>query len=159
MTCDAHERARFLIDESRIAGIPAEDAQWLRDHVAECAECARHEETTARILGGLSAFSFVDAAPSGRNLVEKMVPLLQEKGFSVPSGQIVAGRPRIASWQCGLAAAAVVLVAAVPVYWNLRAARQEQADALLLEGIEARVSRTVPAAMEPLVVPHTGEPR
>jgi hypothetical protein len=45
------------------------------------------------------------------------------------------------------------------VYWNLRAARQEQADALLLEGIEARVSRTVPAAMEPLVVPHTGEPR
>ena len=159
MTCDAHERARFLIDESRIAGIPAEDAQWLRDHVAECAECARHQETTARILGGLSAFSFADAAPSGQCLAEKIVPLLQKKGLSVSSGQILAGRPRMVSWQWGLAAAAVLFVAAVPVYQNLRAAHQQRADALLLEGIEARVSRTVPAAMEPLAAPPTGELR
>jgi hypothetical protein len=138
MQSDAHARARFLIDEVRVGGISPEDARWLRGHVAECGPCAAFEETTARIVRGLEEFSFdVPVKQSGR--------------------QPAAGRGSAPLWWA-LAAAALVMLAAVPVYQNVRTARQERADALLLEGVESRVSRSVPRAMEPLAQPQ-GEVR
>jgi hypothetical protein len=53
-----------------------------------------------------------------------------------------------------LATAALALLVATPVYWNARqqrAAEQARADELLLERIDASLSRTVPASMEPLM--------
>ena len=53
-----------------------------------------------------------------------------------------------------LATAAVLLLIATPVYWNARqqrAAEQAQADELLLQRIDASLSRSVPASMEPLM--------
>jgi len=53
-----------------------------------------------------------------------------------------------------LATAAVLLLTAAPVYWNARqqrAAEQSKTDELLLERVNAGLSRTVPASMEPLM--------
>ncbi len=53
-----------------------------------------------------------------------------------------------------LAAAALSLLVATPVYWTARqqrAAEQAKADELLLERIDAGLSRSVPASMEPLM--------
>ena len=53
-----------------------------------------------------------------------------------------------------LATAAVLLLVATPVYWNARqqhAAEQAKSDELLLERIDASLSRSVPASMEPLM--------
>jgi hypothetical protein len=132
MGFDAHERARFLIDESRVAGISAEETAWLRGHVGECADCARHEESTARMLGALGEFSF------GRTEVKAKPP---ERRL----------QPRLAAPLWIAVAAGVMLIAAVPVYRSVRA----EADARLLERVEDHVSRTVPQALEPLM--NTGD--
>jgi hypothetical protein len=54
-----------------------------------------------------------------------------------------------------LVAAALLVLAAVPVYRNVqdrqRQAEIARADALLLEQVDAEVSRAVPRPMEPLV--------
>jgi len=53
-----------------------------------------------------------------------------------------------------LAAAALSLLVATPVYWNARqqrAAEQAKSDELLLQRIDASLSRSVPASMEPLM--------
>jgi len=53
-----------------------------------------------------------------------------------------------------LATAALSLLVATPVYWSARQQRladQAKADELLLERIDASLSRSVPASMEPLM--------
>jgi len=57
-----------------------------------------------------------------------------------------------------LATAAVLLLIATPMYWNARQQRaphtaedQAKADELLLERIDAGLSRSVPTSMEPLM--------
>lgn len=53
-----------------------------------------------------------------------------------------------------LATAAVALMLAAPVYWNARQQRsteQSKTDELLLERVNAGLSRTVPPSMEPLM--------
>jgi hypothetical protein len=65
-------------------------------------------------------------------------------------------RPNLPRWI--LATAALSMLVAAPVYWNARqqraiqtAAEQARADELLLERIDAGLSRSVPASMEPLM--------
>jgi hypothetical protein len=135
MQFDVHGRARFLIDEALAAEISADDRAWLRAHTEGCVECARYEETTARIVRALGSFAFDGAVPK----------------------RISSARPRRRSWRWALAAAALVVLAAAPVYQSVREARRDRADTLLLEGIGTRVSRRVPAAMEPLMAPAVGE--
>jgi hypothetical protein len=130
MSFDAHERARFLIDESRIAGIPAEDSGWLRTHLTGCEECARQEAITARMLGAMDQLDF---APP---------------------------RSRRTAWRWPLAAAAAaILLAAIPIYKSARDSRQAEADEQLLNRVGEHVSRAVPQALEPLVNPTTGDPQ
>jgi hypothetical protein len=57
-----------------------------------------------------------------------------------------------------LATAALALLVAAPVYWNARQQRapqpaedQAKSDELLLERIDASLSRSVPSSMEPLM--------
>jgi len=58
--------------------------------------------------------------------------------------------PRAARW--ALAAAALVLMIAAPVYRHRRqAAEAARADAILLDQVDAEVSQAVPRPMEPLV--------
>ena len=70
----------------------------------------------------------------------------------VPAVSRIYARQTLPRWI--LAAAAMSLVVATPVYWNVRqerAAEQARADELLLQHIEAGLSRSVPASMEPLM--------
>src|SRR5437016_10312308 len=126
MPSDMHERARFLIDESRVAGISPDETAWLRAHLAECAECAHQEEITARMLGAMSELSF------GRT-----------EDLSVPDRFVSSvQRPKAAAWRWPLAAAAAVLLTVVPLVKHSRDASRDQADALLLERVGDHVSRT-----------------
>lgn len=58
MQNDLHERARELIDLACVAGVSRDDESWLRSHTADCSECRKYAETTARVIRGLGSFSF-----------------------------------------------------------------------------------------------------
>jgi hypothetical protein len=142
MQCDPHQRARYLIDEASIAGITRDDDLWLRSHSAECAECANYAETTLRIVRGLNALSFeIDPGMSAR--VQDALAAYAQRRYSAPP------------WRWGLIAAALLIAVAAPVYKNMtdrrRDAEIDRADTLLLQRVNARVSQTLPAAMEPLM--------
>ena len=71
---------------------------------------------------------------------------------SVPPISYLPVRQTLPRWI--LATAALALLIATPVYWNARqqrAADQAKSDELLLERIDASLSRSVPASMEPLM--------
>jgi len=70
----------------------------------------------------------------------------------VPAVSYSRARHALPRWI--LATAALALLVATPVYWNARqqrAAEQAKSDELLLERIDAGLSRSVPASMEPLM--------
>jgi hypothetical protein len=58
MPADLHSRARFLIDQSLVGEISQSDDRWLRDHLAECAECERFRNLSHSILRSLGDLSF-----------------------------------------------------------------------------------------------------
>jgi len=143
MPSDPHQKARFLIDESLIAGIARDDERWLRRHTGECRDCARYEELTSRIVGELNSLAFeIDSGMSAR--VQHAIARHALRRNSAPH------------WRWGLAAAAL-LIAAAPIYKTMtdkrREAEIERADALLLERVDARLSQALPTAMEPLTAP------
>ena len=129
-----------------------EVSQWMigertpqqEQHVRQCPECgaelARMEAAVALFRGSVRHWS------DG------------QKGAEPPAiGSILAARlgSRIQPMRWALVAAALLLLAAVPIYRNVQV-RQRQAeiataDALLLEQVDAEVSRAVPRPMEPLV--------
>ena len=137
MHCEDRERACLLIDGSLVAGISAEDRRWLDSHVAGCAECAEFARDTARMLAGLNTLSF-ECDPAMNRRVTR-------------AAAVHAGRKpwRPAAW---IAAAAVIL-AAGPLYRNFRERQQERQDTLLMDTVAARISQTVPEALEPLRAP------
>jgi hypothetical protein len=142
MPFDVHGRARLLVDEARVAGISQEDALWLRSHAAECADCARYEEMVDGIVRGLKSFAF-ECDPSGSARIQNTA--------------VEYARRPVPRWRWALAAAALLVLTAAPVYRNVQDGRLERADARLLEEVESRVLRLVPVAMEPLVQPQAGE--
>jgi hypothetical protein len=146
MQSDPHQRARYLIDEALIAGIARDDDVWLRSHSAECAECASYAETTSRMVRGLNALSF-ETDPGMTTRVQDALTAYAHRRYSAPS------------WRWALIAAALLIAAAAPVYKNMTDRRREaeidRADTLLLQRVNARVSQTLPAAMEPLMQTQT----
>lgn len=69
----------------------------------------------------------------------------------VPAMRLARAKHMLPRWV--MAAAALSVIIAAPVYWNARqqqAAERAKADQLLLERINAGLSRSVPASMEPL---------
>jgi hypothetical protein len=113
-------------------------------HVRECPECgaelARMEASLALFRGSVRHWS------DGQRRAEPPAIgslLTARRGFGM--------RPM--RW--ALVAAALLVLAAVPVYRNAqdrqRRAEMARADALLLEQVDAEVSRAVPRPMEPLV--------
>ena len=113
-------------------------------HVCQCPECgaelARMEAALALFRGSVRHWS------EGQSRAEP--PAI---------GNILPARR--GSWaqplRWALVAATLVVLAAVPVYRNVqdrqRQAEDARADALLLEQVDAEVSRAVPRPMEPLV--------
>ena len=113
--------------------------QWLsgerldevEDHLSECRACKLELHQLRSVLAGFR--SSLEQSP-------------------VPAVSYSRVRPTLPRWI--LATAALALLVATPVYWNARQERAEEqarADELLLERIDASLSRSVPASMEPLM--------
>jgi hypothetical protein len=127
MPLDDHERAQSLVDRQLVEGLAAEESAWLKGHIASCPECAQHAEETVRMLAAMSSLSF-EAAAIHRTRWRRIA----------------------------LIAAALGMLAALPVYRRVRDAEMERRDTLLMESVAAKVSQTVPAALEPLQSPAEG---
>ena len=134
---DPHQRARFLVGEARIAGIPLQDALWLQDHVADCTECALYAEELEGVVRGFKAFA-IDLDPAMTGRIQDALAARVRKAWLTRSWALSA-------------AAVLLIVAAVPLYKGVRDARREKDDALLMEKVENGVWRSVPVAMEPLI--------
>ena len=129
-----------------------EISQWMigertpqqEQHVRECPECGAE---LARLEGSIALFrGSVRHWSEGQSRAEP--PAI---GGILPARRGSGIRPM--RW--ALVAAALVVLAAVPIYRNARDRQRQaeiaRADALLLEQVDAEVSRAVPRPMEPLV--------
>jgi hypothetical protein len=109
----------------------------MEKHVTGCRECrAQLDELEATLTQFRGAM---------RNLGGSATP---------PVWQPPAAAASWLSWsRVALAAAVLMLLAMIPIYWTARDhARATQAeDALLLEHVNSELSRAVPEPMEPLV--------
>ena len=122
-----------------------EISQWMigertpqqEHHVRQCSECGAE---VARMEAALGLFR-----DSVRHWSDGQV--------RVPRPLTPEPRPQPIRWV--LVAAALLVLAAVPIYRNAqdrqRQAEIARADALLLEQVDAEVSRAIPRPMEPLV--------
>ena len=122
-----------------------EISQWMigertpqqEQHVRQCSQCGAE---LARLEAALALFRGSVRHWSGRQ-------------SRVPWPLAPGPRPLPVRWALG--AAALLVLAAVPIYRNAqdrqRQAEIARADALLLEQVDAEVSRAVPRPMEPLV--------
>jgi len=131
------------------------------EHARECPECAAK---VARFESAITLFR-QSVQDCGERYARPDIPL--------PAGVRRARRSfaaRPSRW--APVAAALVLLAAIPIYTNSRERRRQaemaRADAALLEQVDVQISRAVPAPMEPLVslvswntsgASHTGETR
>ncbi len=107
-------------------------------HVQDCpgcrAELAKFRETLGEFRGAVRAWS-QDQADAALSIPAS----LREPRFSVASRQL--------AW--ALLMAAVCIVASFVLPW--RAGEMASSDAVLLNRVDAQVSRTAPASMEPLM--------
>lgn len=53
MSENLHAHAQELLAAAMVEGISSADQTWLDAHLRECADCARHAETTRELLGAL----------------------------------------------------------------------------------------------------------
>jgi hypothetical protein len=119
-------------------------------HLRECslcgAEVARLEGALARFGGAVREWS--EAQPGAQS------PGAWRAERVAPKGRAVGLR-----W--GLAAVALVVLAAIPQWKNMRDRRAAEeaarADDVLMEQVDAQVSRTVPVTLEPLLNPAAWE--
>ena len=131
----SREVSRWIIGERT----PQQD-----QHVRQCPECGAE---LARMEAALGLFrSSVRHWSEGQSRAEP--PAI---GNILPARGAAWAQPM--RW--ALVAAALLVLAAVPVYRNVQERRRQaeiaMADALLLEQVDAEVSRAVPRPMEPLV--------
>ena len=129
-----------------------EISQWMigertpqqEQHVRQCSQCgaelARMEAALALFRGSVRHWS------DG-----------QSRAVPPAIGSISPARrgSRIQPMRWALVTAALLVLAAVPIYRNAQETQRQaeiaRADALLLEQVDAEVSRAVPRPMEPLV--------
>ena len=126
-------------------------SQWMigertpqqEQHVRQCPECGAE---LARMEAALGLFRGSVRHWSDRQVrvFRPLTPTRGSRGYPA--------RPLPVRW--ALAAATLLLLAAVPIYRNVQVRQRQaeiaRADALLLEQVDAEVSRAVPRPMEPL---------
>ncbi|HYV61780.1 MAG TPA: hypothetical protein VE958_03850 [Bryobacteraceae bacterium] len=120
-----------LSSEEMYQWLSGEHMDEVEEHFRECEACQTELHQLKNALAGFRS-----------SLEECPVPAVSWR----PVRQIL---PR---WI--LATAALLLLTVAPVYWSARQQRlaeQAQADELLLERVNAGLSRSVPASMEPLM--------
>jgi predicted anti-sigma-YlaC factor YlaD len=120
-----------LSSEEMYQWLSGEHAADVEEHFRECPAC---RSELLQFRSALTGFR--------TSLENSPVPAVSRKQSS----------QRLSRWV--LASAALSLMVAAPMYWNARqqrAAEQAKADELLLERVNAGLSRSVPASMEPLM--------
>jgi hypothetical protein len=129
--------SRHLSSQEISRWIVGERTPQQEQHVRQCTECGAE---LARMEAALVLFR-----GSVRHWSDRQV--------RVPR-RLAAPGPRPLPLRWALAAAALLVLAAVPIYRNAQdrqhQAEMARADALLLEQVDAEVSRAVPRPMEPL---------
>ena len=120
-----------LSSEEIYQWLSGEHGADIEEHFRECPAC---QTELLQFRSALTGFQ--------SSLEQSPVPAVSRKQNS----------QRLSRWV--LASAALSLMVAAPMYWNARqqrAAEQAKADELLLERVNAGLSRSVPASMEPLM--------
>ncbi len=131
MPSNPHERARRLLDQSMVEGVPPSDKCWLDSHMSQCAECGRHAELSQRAIRALGQFGFpVDPAVAMR--VDEVI---RER----TSRMAPAGSPARVAWVANLAAFLLTIVGSMAMWqatawaagrWHLSAPAWQIAFAL-----------------------------
>ena len=120
-----------LSSEEMVQWLSGERVEEVEEHFRDCPACKVEMQEFQNALAGFRiSLEQLPVPPVSRRNMRQMLP----------------------RWI--LATAALSLVVATPVYWNARqqrAAEQARADELLLQRIDASLSRSVPASMEPLM--------
>ena len=113
-----HERARQLISQERIEGIPASENTWLAGHLQECESCANFARKTSAALRSLQAIPI--ALPAG--LAERT-----QFRVSLRAQQLRHQEPRRRALWILAGISWVTGVASAPYVWRLFAWLGEQA--------------------------------
>ena len=119
----------------------AESTPWQTRHLSECKECA------AKL--GLMRDAFVAFRDSVHTWTGRHPGACPPTGLFLqrPSG---SARRRALRWSFASATLTIAMLA--PIYWHSLEKQQrarEAADTLLLEQVNAQLSRSVPASVEP----------
>lgn len=69
----------------------------------------------------------------------------------IPSLQAILRRESVLQFRWAAAAMVVIGLCSVPIYRDAQQRTQEQADAMLMEKVNAALSRSVPRALSPLM--------
>jgi hypothetical protein len=72
MPADLHSRARLLIDQSLVGEISQVDDRWLRDHLAECAECETFQNLSHSVLRSVRDLSF-GVTPGAMDRIQRVI--------------------------------------------------------------------------------------
>jgi len=72
MPAEVHSRARLLIDQSLVGEISPTDQRWLRDHLAECAECKTFQSLSQSVLRSLGELSF-GVTPGASERIQRVI--------------------------------------------------------------------------------------
>ena len=137
---------RHLSPEDMCRWMAGERAAGEQAHVRGCALCGAE---VARLEGALKRFGGAVREWSAAQ------PGAQAPGAWRADRSARQWRVRPLRW--GLAAAALVVLAVIPTWKSARDRRMAEeaarADDILMEQVDAQVSRTVPVTLEPLVNP------
>jgi hypothetical protein len=154
--CDPHERARMLIDQTLVEGISQAERHWVLSHMEICEACGTYAELSANIIRELKSLH-VDTDPDMNGRVQQAV-MTHARRLAIEQSRIrnfFTFDAQHLRWAL-VTAALCILTAVAPIYRRMqnkqREATLDRADALLLERVDARVSRDVPVVMEPLVL-------
>ena len=134
---------QHLTSEQISRWIVGERTAQMEEHAAECPECSAE---IARMEAALSMYR-----SSVRQWSERQTGLERANAWK-PEGRGFR-MPQPMRW--ALIAAALLILVAIPLYRGAqekqRRAEMAKADALLLEQVDAGISRAVPQPMEPLL--------
>jgi hypothetical protein len=106
MTRETHARAEQLISQERIEGISAADQQWLRQHLADCADCAARASATEEAIRSLRGLS-IALPPALASRTQFRVRIRAEQLRSEPRWRMIWAACGV-SWVFGAATAPYV---------------------------------------------------
>jgi anti-sigma factor RsiW len=107
MNNDLHERAQRLLAEHVVEGLRPADETWLREHLAECPECAQEAAATQNALRALRAVP-VNVPRDLAARTQLRVRLRAQEASTSASGSFWLWVVTAASWLLGVFSAPLV---------------------------------------------------